>query len=795
MALQASSGHLTKEIYGATSRQVGGWQHLKSPMLVAVQPVLLDGLTDSSSSSNNRQFTAGTEKQSSLNNGSQRAPFSGAKADGLPGSAAQPGDGWDSKNLESIFNVYNSHSNYDSNANSDSSSIDFAKYDKTKLLELSIIDVVEQSALAAEQGRPEVALTKAKEALNSLDLLKNLIAQDSKAHQGNNRTASLGQPVTTEARLFELSLMINSNLAEQLLNNHRLEESIDVYTQLCKLANSSGNSGFSSASQHYDSRFLLHRFGLNIGNILNQMGDYQRALKYYRLTLDRMSSTGYKNLKIKLMNNISMTLVILAEQTNNQPATKDGLISMNVLLADNLLQQTNESVQKDSKMTAMCNGNHHRFGLNLLTCQYLLGDSKSMMETLKSLVRVDICHHYRRILDISTMIGGNTAGLRHDKGGIMQKQSNQHWRNLSRTSSHATVSTGGRTISRLARHISVNQAENNELHDGKQRTASALGAPSNRLDTHPNGSGLIDHGRTEIVQDQDDHHRTLSTTLSKFGHNRLDFQHTTEGLRGMSGSSITSKTAIDKEEITMQVLAGIECDRLEMMSNKQHNLTVRSLMIGCNLLIDLNRKSSHHAKQISAFDFCSQLLSTSEMYKHLVDDLRMNNAIEMLLSGDSDRTRSALDIFKDIESRILSHHRESTNQNLSKARRSFLLELNLSLLNLIRNDYEKASKNAENATKMDQYNSNVLTNLANCHYFRNDLRAAQAIYKRALSFEPSSWPASYNLAVVTRKLGLGLHDLDELARQQLKSKSDEYASNIQTGRKRLALPAVQSALA
>lgn len=798
-----------KKIYGATS-QVGGWQYSKSPLLVTIRPVLLDSFANN----NNHQFTANVqadsqsvgEKQSSLNNSLQRtADFTSTNFNrekdrhgrSCPTSIASSLNlgcraGRDFPDPESVSCVYNC--NFIGKEFDGESDMDFAKYDRTKLLELSMIDKIEQSTMDAEEGRLGLALIRAKEALELLNELKGLVTQEAKpptlTQTGKTQSASASLPMTTSTRLFELSLMVNTNLAEQLQMNGCLDESMDMYVQLCKLASSDAGSGLYSnapSSQQNDSRFLLYRFGINIGNILCQMQDYQRALKHYRLTLDRMSSTGFKNLKIKLMNNIAITLMSVAEQ-NGEPVAKDGLMSMKVLLADNLIQQSGEPGEKDSRMS-ICNSNHHKFGLNLLTCQHLLDDSTSMMETMRSFVRADICHHhYRRVFEFGT--NNATKKLLANKGVELNRTELElDKRGISSNSAHVSTSE---YASRFAQ-VSVNQIENRGSEwstDIMQRTTSALGALEDERETSYDSGKLIGQDKKKIGQDQDEHPRASATALFGSDHNRANIQSRSQ-LRWTSDSTLTSRTKSEIEETRIKVLSSIECDRLEMMIRQQHKLTSRSLIVGCNLMIHLENKStqrvsSHHTNKVSAFDFCTNLLVASETYKHLVYDLRMNNSVKMLLSGDQNQTRLALATLKDIEDKMHG----STNIGQS----SSMLCTNLCLLNMLRCDYVKAIEYAQVAVSIDDSNICGLTNLANCYYLKDSSEAARTIYRRAIMLEPLCLQAAYNLSIVTRMLGFGEDDLDETARSCLKSKSLEYMTHTKTGRQVLALPAVQSAL-
>jgi len=295
---------------------------------------------------------------------------------------------------------------------------------RIRVLENKIVSSVNLSALEAEAGSYDSALAKAKDAQEALDSLKVLYSQENRSpsslsiNRGSEKSAlsAAARPrVTSTMNMFELILMVRSNLACRFKETGHLQESLDIYTELCRLATSSGvlqASGFSPPAGvgQQETRELLFKFGINIGNVLFEMKDYHRALKYYRLTLDRLSSSPSKVFIIKLMANISITLnAILEENTKSKtsgqaesgrsyptPSNRTGLMKTDYITALNLLLSDNLIPEKTGNGNDVHNANHHKFALNLMVAHYERKDLRAMMNTFRALVSTNIHKHYRR---------------------------------------------------------------------------------------------------------------------------------------------------------------------------------------------------------------------------------------------------------------------------------------------------------------------------------------------------------------------------------------------------------------
>lgn len=262
-----------------------------------------------------------------------------------------------------------------------------ARFARLKIAESTVINLVETSACAGESAQLELALAKARESQKVLDALKVALAQerpDSSLSAKESLVSSQlaeSQPLTKGIRLTELSLMVAANLANQMRKNKQLDEALELYLQICKMKPTSSLLLGTQTEVNYPSV----RFGLNVANVLAEMGNLSKAIKYYRITLDQIAAASQRNLRLKIMSNISLALI-------NSELLVDAQTSLSLLLSDNLLAP-------DSKV---CNANHHLFGLNLAICLYLRNDKQALMTTLGQLLKVGVCHHYERLIDFSS---------------------------------------------------------------------------------------------------------------------------------------------------------------------------------------------------------------------------------------------------------------------------------------------------------------------------------------------------------------------------------------------------------
>lgn len=790
--------YTTPEVF-SNDRKAGG--------LTASAPVLI---LDSTTNNNNYQFTASDSQKATV-----AAPASGrqqnainAKLDKASRCAADLDYNLseDSKELSALESL---PINYNNNAKHNNRAMNFnSKYDQIKLMELSIINLVELSSLSARQEKITLALDKAREALEGLNSLKILMAQDTsnKRASGNSQHV-ISQPMTTGVRLFELSLMVNSNLAAQFRNNGLLNESLELYTQLCKMANSTPTT---SANQQQDSKYLLYRFGLNIGNLYYDMKDYQHALKYYRLTLDRLSSAGSHNLRMKLMNNIAVTLLDMRSHS-------DAITSFNLLLSDNLSTSQAIELAATSRLN-VCNSNHQRFALNLIVCYYKQANLSSMMSTMKDLVKVDICHQYERVFDL------DLSGLERAKNESAPRPttatSSQHiqtGRGESsprsatsavaadiRSSAHATARD-----SRLTRESRAYETNNNQV---AARSQVSLGATSNQQITNEqifksridlNGFGAGEEFATNLQADirPADHPADGSGLLISSTGTASDQSEPI--VEPSCSSAATRLTKLSAAEKTRQVMSCIQEDTLEMLIGEKRKQIARCLIMAANLLIALDNRerSSGVRRDFTAIQFCLDLFAHSDTYKQLVDELKANVVSGMIKKRH--KLDKAIAVFREIElnSGTVAVGQRSTARkqsapgfeqyNIDTILNSPLVAANLCLFHLLQHKYQKAMEYADVVLKEDKLNVQTLVNLANCHYHVNDFNSAETLYQHALRIDPSCWQANYNLALVHRKLNRHYNDLNPSSKASLARDKQCFSALIS---RKMILSIIQLAL-
>ncbi|XP_065350191.1 intraflagellar transport protein 88 homolog isoform X2 [Cloeon dipterum] len=151
--------------------------------------------------------------------------------------------------------------------------------EKLKKMETKILHLVE-SCFEIQKTDRRLALEKAKEA------------------SSKERTLARMQEQTgfTENRNVDLTFSVLFNLAQQYESCGLLQEALNVYQAITK------NRLFSNAS----------RLKINMGNIHAKLGQYQRAVKLYRMALDQVPS-AHKDLRLKIMHNIGLLFVKMGQ--------------------------------------------------------------------------------------------------------------------------------------------------------------------------------------------------------------------------------------------------------------------------------------------------------------------------------------------------------------------------------------------------------------------------------------------------------------------------------------------------
>lgn len=581
---------------------------------------------------------------------------------------------------------------------------------RRKALEGSIIRQVELSVLAAGAGKQDIALARANKAQESLDLLRACQLQEHRSGSSmSNNSAKRGEdsketlPMTTEVNLFDLMLMVKSNMATRMKEVGRYEEALDIYTQLCRLASNPGDSGLAGfkppvgGSGHQEVKNLLYKFGMNIGNVLFEMRDYQRALKYYRLTLDRLSSSGYRNFRIKLMSNISVTLMMLH---SSMPASSDHLTSLNLLLSDNVGQSFNS--EPSNQQIDVCNANHFKFGLNLLVAQYERKDLRAMLNTFKTLVGTNISQHYTRALQIPQC----------------------------------------RPERKLDSTI-------DELIGFKQDIAIVA---SDKI--RSGGSSTLENSTRALDEaDSDGEVSTIKLPLSE--------QRAKLVMRSIRDDSLEISIH-NREEETRRALVSACGLILDLGHNLKYTGDNDALMM--QTLVDENSAASHCVKLLASsaryktlvFDVKINSIARSLSRRH-----RLRKSIEMLQGLERERQEYKKNLSeagkqksKLIDSGLIGSSKVApigTNQ-VHPIRESTSIGTNLSLVQMFSGVSQSTNAVAiKLALKSEPLNADCWVNMACCYAELGDLERATACLRQALALDARHWSANYNLILISRK--------------------------------------------
>jgi intraflagellar transport protein 88 len=132
--------------------------------------------------------------------------------------------------------------------------------DQVREAEKVIFQLLHDSALATDEGRESIGLSKAKEAgKRERQLLK--------------QRETLG---LMEQANLDLTYCVLVNLAYQYHVNRMHQEAINTYTVVVK------NKTFNQSG----------RLRVNIGNIYLELGKHQQAIKMYRMALDQLSQSN-----------------------------------------------------------------------------------------------------------------------------------------------------------------------------------------------------------------------------------------------------------------------------------------------------------------------------------------------------------------------------------------------------------------------------------------------------------------------------------------------------------------------
>ncbi|XP_054303229.2 intraflagellar transport protein 88 homolog isoform X17 [Pongo pygmaeus] len=201
--------------------------------------------------------------------------------------------------------------------------------EKIKQLEKEVNELVEESCIANSCGDLKLALEKAKDAGRKERVL----------------VRQREQVTTPENINLDLTYSVLFNLASQYSVNEMYAEALNTYQVIVK------NKMFSNAG-------ILK---MNMGNIYLKQRNYSKAIKFYRMALDQVSSVN-NQMRIKIMQNIGVTF-IQAGQYSDAINSYEHIMSM----APNL-----------------------KAGYNLTICYFAVGDREKMKKAFQKLIAVPL---------------------------------------------------------------------------------------------------------------------------------------------------------------------------------------------------------------------------------------------------------------------------------------------------------------------------------------------------------------------------------------------------------------------
>ncbi|XP_069164782.1 intraflagellar transport protein 88 homolog isoform X2 [Procambarus clarkii] len=189
--------------------------------------------------------------------------------------------------------------------------------EKIKSLERRVMGLIEESCMAASRGEIRLALDRAKEASSKE---RSLIRQREQAGLSDGHN-------------LDLTFSVLFNLANQYAANDMYTEALNTYQVITKdrMFNNSG------------------RLRVNMGNIHYKMGQYNKAVKFYRMALDQVPNT-HKSMRIKIMHNIGLVFVRMGQYS-------EACTSFEYIMQEEANFKT---------------------GLDLVTAYYALGDKERM---------------------------------------------------------------------------------------------------------------------------------------------------------------------------------------------------------------------------------------------------------------------------------------------------------------------------------------------------------------------------------------------------------------------------------
>uniref|UniRef100_A0A914YAU3 Uncharacterized protein n=1 Tax=Panagrolaimus superbus TaxID=310955 RepID=A0A914YAU3_9BILA len=212
-------------------------------------------------------------------------------------------------------------------ANAVEKKVDLARQKMLKL-EHQTFELMKESIFAYEAKTFKVALEKAKEA-----------GRKEREAAKQREQYKLGEAYA------DMTFAVLNNLAQQYLANGMLNDALNTYQVIVKEP-MYANSG---------------RLKVNIGNIHFRKKDYIRALKYYRMALDRIPQFQAR-MRCKIQNNAGVALVRLGKYEDAMAHFEE----------------------------CMDQGGDYAMALNLVLTAYCLDDNDKMREAFQRLVDIPV---------------------------------------------------------------------------------------------------------------------------------------------------------------------------------------------------------------------------------------------------------------------------------------------------------------------------------------------------------------------------------------------------------------------
>ncbi|XP_078078242.1 intraflagellar transport protein 88 homolog [Mustelus asterias] len=201
--------------------------------------------------------------------------------------------------------------------------------EKVKNLEKNVNELIEESCISNRCGDLQLALEKAKEAGRKERILVRQREQTASSDHIN----------------LDLTYSVLFNLASQYAANDMYAEALNTYQVIVK------NKMFNNAG----------RLKVNMANIYFKQRNYPKAIKFYRMALDQISSS-HKEMRIKIMQNVGVVFVKMGQYS-------DAITSFEHIMSESPNLKTS---------------------FNLILCYFAIGDREKMKKAFQKLIVVPL---------------------------------------------------------------------------------------------------------------------------------------------------------------------------------------------------------------------------------------------------------------------------------------------------------------------------------------------------------------------------------------------------------------------